>query len=496
MKVKKTLIALTLIAVVISLVGCQKPCASSKVVKSELKYPLGSRRLQTVHLTKMAPGQVILNEPFNYKLRVENLTNMQLVNVKVSDTRPRHMKINSSDPVMTEDEDKMIWDIGTLGPKECRIITLNAVATEMSTIDTCANVTFDIPTCAKIEIVNSRLKLTKHVPAESLKCNRIPISYVVTNEGTATACDIMIEDTLPNGMVTSDGGNRLLFTIESLEPGECQEFKAVVDATKSGQYASSAIATARQGGKATSNLPETMVTEPILSISETCPASQYIGRSLTYEIMVSNTGNGAANDTMVTATIPEHTTFKSSSAGGVCKATAPSCVTWNIGTLKPDSSKVLTMKLMLDEPGTLETTATARAFCAEEVSDTCKTVLEGIPGILLEVIDISDPIEVGGTETYIITVTNQGSALDTNIQISAFLEDNMQYISATGPTEAMVDGDKITFSALDQLAPKESASWRVNVKAVSEGDVRFKATMNSDELGRSVIETEATRFYK
>jgi hypothetical protein len=36
----------------------------------------------------------------------------------------------------------------------------------------------------------------------------------------------------------------------------------------------------------------------------------------------------------------------------------------------------------------------------------------------------------------------------------------------------------------------------VVVTALKEGDTRFKATMNADELNRSVEETEATRIYE
>jgi hypothetical protein len=37
---------------------------------------------------------------------------------------------------------------------------------------------------------------------------------------------------------------------------------------------------------------------------------------------------------------------------------------------------------------------------------------------------------------------------------------------------------------------------RVVVKAVKEGDVRFRASLSSDHLKRPVVETEATTQYK
>jgi len=116
---------------------------------------------------------------------------------------------------------------------------------------------------------------------------------------------------------------------------------------------------------------------------------------------------------------------------------------------------------------------------------------------LLEVVDLCDPIQVGQTETYVITVTNQGTARDTNIRITCFLEPNMEYASSEGDTEATVLGNKITFAPLSSLEPKAQAKWQIEVKATSVGNVRFKTILSSDQLGeRPVAETEATNFYK
>jgi hypothetical protein len=57
--------------------------------------------------------------------------------------------------------------------------------------------------------------------------------------------------------------------------------------------------------------------------------------------------------------------------------------------------------------------ATASAHCAEPVTD---------------VIDLDDPVEIGGTTTYLITVSNEGSAADGNIRSSH--ADDAAYVSA------------------------------------------------------------------
>ena len=154
------------------------------------------------------------------------------------------------------------------------------------------------------------------------------------------------------------------------------------------------------------------------------------------------------------------------------------------------------MTLSADTAGMINTEAMARAYCAATVTDTCQTELSGIPAVLLELIDIADPIEVGENETYIITVTNQGSAAATNIRVNCVLEATMDYVSSIGPTEVSLVDRKITFAPLSSLAPKAQAKWQVKIRAIGAGDTRFKVMMSTDQLDRMVEETEATRFYE
>ena len=116
--------------------------------------------------------------------------------------------------------------------------------------------------------------------------------------------------------------------------------------------------------------------------------------------------------------------------------------------------------------------------------------------VLLEMVDLNDPIEVGNTETYVITLTNQGSAIDNNLKVICTMEEQMEFVSAAGPTEGKAEGKIITFQPLPALAPKAKAVWRVVIKAAAPADVRFKVEATSDQLKRPVEKIESTTFYK
>jgi len=222
------------------------------------------------------------------------------------------------------------------------------------------------------------------------------------------------------------------------------------------------------------------------------PTRAFVGRPVRVAMKVTNRGTFAARDVVLRDTVPPGAEVLKATDGARPVAGA---LEWSFGELAVGKTKEAEVTLRTYERGGVGGTAVAVAWCAEQVAAAAQCECVGIPAILLEVVDVEDPIEVGQKETYIIKATNQGTARDTNIIISCRLEDTMRYVSSSGPTEASVTGDTVTFAPLPALAPKASVSWKVRVQAVAKGDVRFAVQMNTDELGRPVDENEATNFY-
>ena len=53
----------------------------------------------------------------------------------------------------------------------------------------------------------------------------------------------------------------------------------------------------------------------------------------------------------------------------------------------------------------------------------------------------------------------------------------------------------MTFAPLKLLAPKAKATYRVIVKGVKAGDVRFRVSLTSDQMTSPAGETESTHIY-
>ena len=155
----------------------------------------------------------------------------------------------------------------------------------------------------------------------------------------------------------------------------------------------------------------------------------------------------------------------------------------------------MTFNLSGTEAAALETTARARAVCSADVSATARTKVMTIAALLLEAVDLSDPVRVGEDVVYRITVTNQGSGPDTNIRVTAKLPAEEQFVSANGVTEATADGQTVKFAPVATLAAGRSARWELTVKAKQAGDVRFEVLLESDSLTKPGSKSEPTRLY-
>lgn len=447
-----------------------------------------------VQLDKIMPNEVGLNRNFNYTIKISNLTETTLTDIIVTELLPDNFKYMSSNPAARTEDKKLIWNIGTLGPKARQQFTVSGMATYTEPLKHCTTViTPVIPACANIAVIQPELKLTKTAPAEVLLCDLIPVRYVVTNAGTGSIQNVKIIENLPAGLRTTDGKGEVVFDAGTLGANQSRQFTAELRATQTGTFASSAIATSTTGLRVESPATSTSVGQPVITISKTGPENLYIGRPAAYEITISNKSDVPAKNAILEDTIPDGVAEVKATAGAKLSG---SKLVWEFGTLEPNSSKNVRVTYVPNKAGTLINIATASAYCAEAVTSTMRTTVTGIPALALEVVDVEDPVRIGARATYVIRVENQGSATATNIRIACLLENNVQYLSSAGATASSQEGQSVRFYPLGSLAPKAQAAWRVVVEAVRPGDVRFKAIMNADQLGRPVEETESTHIYE
>lgn len=447
-----------------------------------------------ISLEKEAPPKAEVGQEFAYTIKVSNPGTVITPSAFLADVLPEGIQYISSSPEATVDGQKLSWKLGDLPVKEVRTVTIRVKATRPGKFCNVAGVTAEIglkrDAKACTVVSQAGLSLTKTAPGETMICEPIAYKMVVTNTGDAPARNVKFADALPEGL-TSEGIEAVQKDLGTLKPGESRTIAFEARASKPGTYVNKAVATAEGGFKADAEA-RTVVSQPALTLAKKAPARSYPNRDITYEITVTNAGDVAAQGVTLTDAIPEGGSFVSASDGG--KA-AGGKVVWALGDLPVKESKTVTLKLRAAGLGVLNNTAQVTARCAKASAE-AQVQIVGIPAILLENWDDPDPIEVGAQTTYTVRVTNQGSAEDKGVVVACLLPAEEGFVSAQGPTAHAVDGQKVTFAPVKSLAPKEAIVYKVVVKGLKVGDVRFKVELTSDMMTTPAEKSESTHIYE
>ncbi|RMF83036.1 MAG: DUF11 domain-containing protein [Planctomycetota bacterium] len=480
------LVLAAMIAAAVSASAQQSPGTT----RSSQAYPTGNAATSVLLIERISPAEIRLGTEYEYELKLTNLTQAAIENIVFSEQLADDLEIVAIEPNPDQrDGTQATWQIRSLAPRASQSVRIRAVPRRLGEISSCAAVTFSTEACSSVRIVEPSLQLEKTAPAEVMLCDPIPLTFVVTNTGTGPATGVEVRDPLPEGWTARDGSSELVFSVGTLAPGQSRELRGEARADEPGSYSNTATATGGGDLRAQASAT-TRVVRPVLELGKSGPDLRYLGRPATFELTVRNTGDAPARDTVIIDTLPSGLAFQSASDGG---SHTGGRVTWRLGTLAPNESRTVTVSARTTQIGRFSNTAIAKAYCAEAGAESPLEV-KGVPAILLEVVDVEDPIEIGSNITYIITVTNQGSAVGTNIAITADLPSELQYVSADG-TEATVSGQRITFAPLPSLAPKAKATFRVVARGNAAGDLRFAVSMTSDQTTTPVSETESTRVY-
>jgi len=455
-------------------------------------YPSGDPENSVLLLEKSAPQEIAVGKQFEYTLSLTNMTPCAIEDLVVTETMADVFTLDKADPKPAAQEGtQVIWTFSTLPANEKKEITVSGKISKQGQIPYCTKITYNPLLCIIPTVVEPNLDMSVLVPGERSACQQFSVVIDVGNKGTGTINDLMIDIALPQGLQTAEEQNRVAFDVGTLGANENEVVTVDLHAIKTGKYSFDVVASAADDISTKINAG-IFIWKPLLSIDASGEESLYLGRQAELFLRVENAGDGPAKDLTIQTDIPDCLEFVSANNDG---AYYDSKIHWEIDSLAVSEFKTVSFRVQAKKIESAFIRSYTRAECAEQVAAVQKIEVKGIPAILLGLIDVSDPLEVGEEETYIITIVNQGSAPGTNVVIQAEFEENFEYVSSIGPTEAVVSGRKLIFEKLDVINPGDEISWMVNLKAMKPGDVRFHLNLKSDQLDRPVMETEATTIY-
>jgi uncharacterized repeat protein (TIGR01451 family) len=330
-------------------------------------------------------------------------------------------------------------------------------------------------------------------PEQAVVGEPVVFQVQVSNPGSGPVTGLVLRGKLPEGLQHPQG-SVVEAELGTLAPGDSRVIPLTTTAAKGGRQMAEVHATA-DGGMETSARSAVQLLEANLQVRRSGPSRCYLKSEVGFELELQNPGSAAANNVEIVDTLPAGLEFVSATEGGVYDAASRS-VTWRLTALPPNGKHKLGYRVKAAGIGEQADRVVVRAERGLEAKAETTFNVEGIPALLLEVVDLDDPVEAGGDLTYEVRVVNQGSCPCTNIQITASVPDGLQARDASGPTGHRVQGSQVVFESLAKLATKADAVYRMKVRGLQPGDHRFKVQMTCDQLRQPVYKEESSRVYK
>ena len=474
--------------------AAKKPLSSSPSARSSVggvtrNFTSESPRV-TTEWKKL--GDLNVGQPCAIELVVTNAGGAVASDVSIDAYFPESVRITEAKPEPSAATDHVTWTFRALGAGEERRVAMTIIPSQRGDIAVNANVRYTAAASTSFSAEEPLLKVAMSGPAQMIVGEPASQSVTVTNPGTGIAHNVMLQVLIPEGLEHARG-SKLTMELGSLTPGEVRTVKLALNAKIGGPQ------TLRVEAKADGDLRQSAtakveVLAPSLKLEVAGPALRYVGRDARYTIHVRNDGAAQTNNVRTIYVVPRGFDFLHASNGGNFEP-KDRTVTWFLGSVDAGKTTELSVKLRPTDVGDFAHVAKVVSEHGATSEARTSTKIEGAASLVLEVVDLDDPVEVGRETAYEVRVRNDGSKEAQNVGLSIELPSAIQLIGVKAPVEYLAESGLLVFKSLPALPPGKTAIFHVTVKGKDEGNQRLRARLTSDSIQEPLTVEELTKFY-
>ena len=458
----------------------------------------GSKQLEgtqspQLSLRKKAPKEIQVGKPAQFKIFVRNSGSTAAHDVRIVDQVPEGTSYLESKPSANVSNDSRVtWLLGTLEPGQEKSVTLQVMPETEGEIGSVASVEFRAEASARTVATRPQLKLDLSAPKRVMIGDKVAMTLQISNPGTGVATGITLYNSLPP-QLRHEAGGELEFDFGDLAPRESRQIELTLTAAAAGQLVNTIEA--RDDGSLSAKAQVSMeVIAPQLKVAIEGPKRRFLERKAVYAVSISNDGTAPAKQVELMSHLPKGIKFVSANnAGHYDEGTHT--VYWSLAELPEGESGSVELVTMPTESGNHKIVIEGKA--EKNLSDKLEETIEvdGLAALVFEVVDVQDPVEVGGEVEYEIRLLNQGTKSAGNVLLSAQLPPGLRAVAADGPTRGSVEGGRVVFESLNRLAPKADTTFRIRAEGLQAGDQRIRIQLQSDDHRQPVTKEESTLIY-
>lgn len=443
-------------------------------------------------IEKMAPPEAVLGQPFIYHVLVKNIGTTAAQEVVVEDRIPKGAKLTGTIPRAEQINDRIIWRLGPMGPGVEKKISIRVIPEEAGQIGSVATVNFVTEVAAATKITSPKLIIKSDQPGAVKPGEITVVNYTISNSGTGDAKNVYVRSIIPP-QFSHPGGDDIEYSVGVIPAGETKQIQLKLKAIKPGAGKNVSSVIGDGNIKAETEVPLKVIgnSEKIL-LTRKGPKNRYLGRSGTYENIITNNSEKPIQNISIFESIPPGMKFVEASANGQFDPVRK-VVQWDILELPASDQQMLSIELEPTKVGkalsTIQVVIDNNSKFAVNLQS--ETTIIGQPLLKVETSELNGPLEVGEKMAMQVQLTNQGSASATNVEFRVKIPQELMFLSAKGPVSYKQAGSYVIFESTQELLAKQALNFELFLAARNKGDARVLVQVQSKQMEKPLNQEEA-----
>jgi len=451
---------------------------------------------QTPHLTlqKVMPEEVVIDQPATLKTVIQNVGRSVARNVTITDRIPQGTRLLSTIPeadVLPNGE--LRWSVGNLDPNVQLIVEMRVLPIREGEIGSVASINYTGEVSGRIAVTRPMLAVEMRAPAEVRLGETANIEIVISNPGSATVTNVVLEKHVPDGLFHRDGRVMQNRSITVLRPRESKKLTLPLLCIGAGNLVNHVVVTA-DGNLRAEERTTIRALAPVLNLEIVGARNRFLEHRSDYRLVVANTGNASAHNVALELALPRAVQFVGTNQSGMYDP-ATHTVRWALEELPAQEAGEIELILMPTQKGEHSLRFTGTGENNLRAESVLPVTIDGIPAITFDIAGDANLVEIGRDVVYEIRVVNRGTRAAENVRVRAVLPEGMTFVRADGG-RFQASGGTIQFEPIPLLEARAENVYKLTARGQVEGDHRISIQVISDDLRTSITREESTRVFR
>lgn len=449
------------------------------------EHPAGPPLVVTID----GPQELSLGQQAQYIVTVGNQSGVEFDEIALQTELPPFVRVVDVD---TPFDVNGAWVIGRLPAGSARSFKLRVVCDRAGVFDFNTRLIATQVNKLKIEVLEPKLEVEVYGSNSFVPGRKAKFVLAVRNSGRGTAHDVQIQQSIPD-VLNTEHGRQLVIEVGTLAAGAHKQVEIPVDVLTIGTGVTHVMVTAA-GGIQTEAKAEVVVQGPKLKLHVKGPEIHYQGRVGQYAARMVNEGELPVEGLTLITSLPDTLTLVDADQGAQIDS-AMHLLGWEIGTLAPGETKTVRWWAVSTDPGPVNLDLVAEASNNIREEGRITTTVEAGFDVMLELLDVVDPVESGNEAVYRVRLYNRGPQIAENLQLTALYDNGLQPVASQWSEAETVTERGIVFPVIPKLEPGQMRTYQFRGRALQPGERKITVQLTAGSKQEVIAErVETTQF--